>query len=162
MAAFHLSFLLGEPRYGGRETFHAVTVRGCLGVDFFFVLSGFILTYTYRDELATRSPRDFYVARVARIYPNILFALALASISTVWLLATSVAELNLKGAKQKGIASALVALWPYGIPEALSAKDRNLRIAEWLEGEGLSVPDDLGKAVQVVLQKVKAHASNQR
>jgi len=61
---------------------------GRSAVSLFFVLSGFILTYTYRDELATRSPRDFYVARVARIYPNILLALALASIPTVWLLAT--------------------------------------------------------------------------
>lgn len=61
---------------------------GRSAVSLFFVLSGFILTYTYRDELAMRGPRDFYVARVARIYPNILFALALASITTVWLVVT--------------------------------------------------------------------------
>jgi peptidoglycan/LPS O-acetylase OafA/YrhL len=58
---------------------------GRSAVSLFFVLSGFILTYTYRDELATQSPRNFYVARVARIYPNVLFALALASITTAYL-----------------------------------------------------------------------------
>jgi len=42
------------------------------GVTFFFVLSGFILTYTYLSALRTPSMRgiwNFYVARWARIYP---------------------------------------------------------------------------------------------
>ena len=58
---------------------------GRSAVSLFFVLSGFILTYTYRDELATQGPHNFYVARVARIYPNILFALAIASVTTAYL-----------------------------------------------------------------------------
>lgn len=37
------------------------------GVSFFFVLSGFILTYVYADS--EFSVRDFYVSRVARIWP---------------------------------------------------------------------------------------------
>jgi len=45
--------------------------RGALAVSFFFVLSGFILAYTYCDdenELKT-TPSKFWRARFARIYP---------------------------------------------------------------------------------------------
>jgi peptidoglycan/LPS O-acetylase OafA/YrhL len=52
---------------------------GPAGVEFFFVLSGFILTYTYRDVfargLASSAVRTFWVARFARVYP--LYALTL-------------------------------------------------------------------------------------
>jgi peptidoglycan/LPS O-acetylase OafA/YrhL len=43
------------------------------GVSFFFVLSGFILCYTYRDFDKAGSLRNFYVARIARIWPLHLF-----------------------------------------------------------------------------------------
>jgi peptidoglycan/LPS O-acetylase OafA/YrhL len=39
------------------------------GVSFFFVLSGFILTYVYPSVGGGRGIRDFYVARIARIWP---------------------------------------------------------------------------------------------
>jgi len=46
---------------------------GYVGVAFFFLLSGFILTYryhdTFRDRLRLDAIRSFYVARVARVYP---------------------------------------------------------------------------------------------
>jgi peptidoglycan/LPS O-acetylase OafA/YrhL len=54
---------------------------GYLGVSFFFVLSGFILTYTYIDPVtgALRgSIRDFWWGRVARIYPVYLLALLIS------------------------------------------------------------------------------------
>jgi peptidoglycan/LPS O-acetylase OafA/YrhL len=50
---------------------------GRSAVSMFFVLSGFILAYTYRSHIATTGVRPFYVARFARIYPVILLALAL-------------------------------------------------------------------------------------
>ncbi|WP_244832356.1 acyltransferase [Caballeronia sp. TF1N1] len=50
---------------------------GRSAVSMFFVLSGFILAYTYRSQLASTGPRPFYVARFARIYPVILLGLAL-------------------------------------------------------------------------------------
>ncbi|CAG2159698.1 acyltransferase family protein [Cupriavidus numazuensis] len=58
-------------------------------VSFFFVLSGFILTWNYRRPLATggaQARRAFYVARFARIYPVLLLSLVLALPVTAWLL----------------------------------------------------------------------------
>ena len=53
--------------------------NGYLGVSLFFVLSGFILTYTYQGKtLSARFIADFTVARLARIYPVYLAALVLA------------------------------------------------------------------------------------
>jgi len=50
---------------------------GYVGVNFFFVLSGFILVYTYDGpEL---SPRNFWWARFARIYPAYLLSLIVAA-----------------------------------------------------------------------------------
>jgi peptidoglycan/LPS O-acetylase OafA/YrhL len=56
-----------------------LVTQGPLGVDFFFLLSGFILSYTYSDGdgnvRGTR--RAFWIARIARIYPVYLIGLAL-------------------------------------------------------------------------------------
>ena len=52
---------------------------GQAGVGFFFLLSGFILTYTYSGALnAQGSVLRFYVARFARVYPAYLVSIALA------------------------------------------------------------------------------------
>jgi peptidoglycan/LPS O-acetylase OafA/YrhL len=50
--------------------------NGYLGVSFFFVLSGFILAYNYRNPLTTWSAKKaFFLARLARIYPVCIVAL---------------------------------------------------------------------------------------
>ncbi|HEY5011112.1 MAG TPA: acyltransferase [Acidimicrobiia bacterium] len=43
--------------------------QGFLGVSFFFVLSGFVLTWS-GTERALDTKRDFYVRRFARVWPN--------------------------------------------------------------------------------------------
>lgn len=49
---------------------------GYAGVGFFFLLSGFILTYTYHGSfegaLSAEAVRSFYAARIARVYPLLL------------------------------------------------------------------------------------------
>jgi peptidoglycan/LPS O-acetylase OafA/YrhL len=60
---------------------HLITVfleHGELGVALFFMLSGFILYYTYQDNLQT--PHDvykFFLARFARLYPVYLLAIVI-------------------------------------------------------------------------------------
>lgn len=61
--------------------------EGYIGVSFFFILSGFVLTYAYKERMGegSISKKDFYVARFARIYPlhllTFLVALMLALIA---------------------------------------------------------------------------------
>jgi peptidoglycan/LPS O-acetylase OafA/YrhL len=43
--------------------------QGPLGMSIFFVLSGFILTYTYFDKDPIRDYKNFLIKRFARIYP---------------------------------------------------------------------------------------------
>lgn len=44
-------------------------------VGFFFLISGFILTYNYADRATTLNKRDFWVARFSRLYPVYLLVL---------------------------------------------------------------------------------------
>src|SRR5215203_4532966 len=57
-----------------------------LGVSYFFVLSGFILSFVYDAEFFSKpgALKKFFIARFARIYPVYLIALLLSIIS-VWL-----------------------------------------------------------------------------
>ncbi len=54
--------------------------EGFVGVNFFFMLSGFILALNYKGRLLSGKInfKEFWVARVARIYPLHLFTLLLA------------------------------------------------------------------------------------
>jgi peptidoglycan/LPS O-acetylase OafA/YrhL len=65
--------------------------NGWLWVDFFFMLSGFILCYTYEESFTgsvTRASYAKYIgARIARIYP-------LHLMSTLWMFAISIAILR--------------------------------------------------------------------
>jgi hypothetical protein len=56
------------------------------------------------------------------------------------------------GAKTRGIAEAIDELWPNGIPEGLTAKDRNKAILDWLHDKGYSVPRNPERAIQRVLK----------
>ena len=63
-------------------TFHGVVMShlsaiGYCGVSFFFVLSGFILVYTYAGRGASK--REFWQARFARIYPALAFCLLITA-----------------------------------------------------------------------------------
>lgn len=52
--------------------------HGRAAVCFFFVLSGFILAYTYRHRMHKEGLRSFFISRFARIYPIYFVTLVLA------------------------------------------------------------------------------------
>lgn len=66
-----------------------IVMSGYMAVSFFFVLSGFILAYVYLDLQGKLrgDRRAFYVARIARVYPAYLVALAVAILPLLWELA---------------------------------------------------------------------------
>jgi inner membrane trans-acylase len=55
---------------------------GFLGVDIFFVISGFLITNIILSEIqnGSFSFRDFYTRRIKRIYPAFIAAVSLASV----------------------------------------------------------------------------------
>ncbi len=62
-------FPIGEFNLGVFEPFFE---KGWLGVDLFFVLSGFVISYVYADKMRTFSwsdARQFWSLRIARVYP---------------------------------------------------------------------------------------------
>lgn len=64
------------------KTLNKALAQGALGVDFFFLLSGFVLGYSYfnkfNDSNYKFSKRKFYVERLARIAPMYYIALLLS------------------------------------------------------------------------------------
>jgi peptidoglycan/LPS O-acetylase OafA/YrhL len=81
------------------KVYRRVLFEGFSGVTFFFVLSGFILTYNYHAIFASLSKRavwKFYVARFARIYPVhvLAFAVTLPLCYTHFFAATGTAILR--------------------------------------------------------------------
>jgi peptidoglycan/LPS O-acetylase OafA/YrhL len=75
---------------GAPAWLRGVAGSGYVGVGLFFVLSGFVLTYTYHDGLrdGTATRRGFLAARVARLYPVYLLSLAIALPPFFWMLAS--------------------------------------------------------------------------
>jgi peptidoglycan/LPS O-acetylase OafA/YrhL len=70
VVAFHLSIEFGDPRYYSHDVLRWLTWRMNLGVDFFFVLSGFIILMAHESDLNRPSRYGrFWVKRFIRIYP---------------------------------------------------------------------------------------------
>ena len=73
---FHLHrYSLG----GAPEAVQRVAAYGNAAVGLFFILSGFILTYTYLGSESPLENRRFWFARLARIYPVYLLTLLIAA-----------------------------------------------------------------------------------
>ena len=67
--------------YGGLAdrfpTLGRATMHGYLGVNLFFMISGFVIVWTARD----RRPSEFVVSRVARLYPEFWIAVIVSAIA---------------------------------------------------------------------------------
>ena len=63
--------------------FHFFQVAGAAGVDLFFVISGYLITYLLlieKDKYKTVKLRDFYIRRILRIWPLYYFILLITLI----------------------------------------------------------------------------------
>lgn len=67
VVAFHLL----EPYASGDPTQQIIN-HGYLAVDFFFVLSGFVIGYAYDDRWDRMSLKDFFKRRLVRLHPMVI------------------------------------------------------------------------------------------
>lgn len=66
----HVSIILAEPRFYGSPIFNGVFTKFGAGVDFFFVLSGFIITWVHWHDIGHPDQvRRYAKRRILRIYP---------------------------------------------------------------------------------------------
>ncbi|TRZ41283.1 acyltransferase [Robertkochia solimangrovi] len=54
--------------------------HGYLAVDFFFVLSGFVIGYAYDDRWGKMSYKDFFKRRLIRLHPMVVIAMIIGAI----------------------------------------------------------------------------------
>ena len=66
VVAFHLF-----ETYSGGQAFQILN-HGYLAVDFFFVLSGFVIGYAYDDRWNRMTIRDFFKRRLIRLHPMVV------------------------------------------------------------------------------------------
>ncbi len=70
VAFYHTHIILALPEYGGLNVMPQIAVRAWLGVNFFFVLSGFIILFAHARDIGHPSSLQNYLwRRFARLYP---------------------------------------------------------------------------------------------
>lgn len=78
----HISLIMLQPRFYGVAPWHGVLAKFGAGVDFFFVLSGFIIAWVHWDDIGHADRIERYaLRRIRRIYPAywcVLLPLSLA------------------------------------------------------------------------------------
>lgn len=55
--------------------------HGYLAVDFFFILSGFVIGYAYDDRWGTMSVKDFFKRRLVRLHPMVVLGVLLGAMT---------------------------------------------------------------------------------
>ena len=76
----------------GYHAFPGTVPGGFVGVDVFFVISGYLITSLLRDEIAANGRigfGDFYVRRMRRLFPALALVLATCLVAGWWLLVPS-------------------------------------------------------------------------
>ncbi len=76
-------FHLFEPHSGG-DVFRQVLNHGYLAVDFFFLLSGFVLGYAYDDRWGRMTYLDFLRRRLIRLQPLVILGTLLGAACFYW------------------------------------------------------------------------------
>jgi len=87
---FHFRPMLGDAAPGFRDALAPVLNCGAQGVDLFFILSGFVLTWNYLERMgrswSTRATLRFLWLRLARVWPVYLVTLHLAALWVIFTL----------------------------------------------------------------------------
>ncbi|HYB81737.1 MAG TPA: acyltransferase [Mycobacterium sp.] len=87
---FHFRPMLGDASPGFRDALAPVLNCGAQGVDLFFILSGFVLTWNYLDRMgrswSARATLHFLWLRLARVWPVYLVTLHLAALWVIFTL----------------------------------------------------------------------------
>src|SRR6201995_3205158 len=90
LVLFHFRPVLRDASPGFRDALAPVLNSGAQGVDLFFILSGFVLTWNYLDRMgwswATGSTLPFLWLRLARVWPVYLVTLHLAALWVIFTL----------------------------------------------------------------------------
>ncbi len=73
-------FHLLEMFSGGDHTKQIIN-HGYLAVDFFFVLSGFVIGYAYDDRWGKMSMKEFFKRRLIRLHPMIIMGMLIGAIA---------------------------------------------------------------------------------
>ena len=58
--------------FAGGDRFRQIINHGYLAVDFFFLLSGFVVAYAYDDRWGKMTQWDFYKRRLVRLQPMVI------------------------------------------------------------------------------------------
>ncbi len=70
VAVYHTHLILAQPKYGGIDLAGAIAGKGWTGVNFFFVLSGFIIPYAHTADIGRPDRAGRYLwRRLTRVYP---------------------------------------------------------------------------------------------
>ncbi|BBX57269.1 acyltransferase [Mycobacterium shottsii] len=84
---FHFRPMLADASPDFRENLAPVLNCGAQGVDLFFILSGFVLTWNYLDRMghswSTRATLHFLWLRLARVWPVYLVTMHLAALMVI-------------------------------------------------------------------------------
>ncbi|WP_156689659.1 acyltransferase family protein [Mycobacterium sp. Marseille-P9652] len=87
---FHFRPMVGDASPGFRDALAPILDCGAQGVDLFFILSGFVLTWNYLDRMgrswSTRATLHFLWLRLARVWPVYLVTLHLAALFVIFTL----------------------------------------------------------------------------
>jgi peptidoglycan/LPS O-acetylase OafA/YrhL len=79
-AVMVLAFHLLETHSGGNHLIQIIN-HGYLAVDFFFVLSGFVIGYAYDDRWGTMTLGSFFKRRLIRLHPMIIMGSVVGAVT---------------------------------------------------------------------------------
>lgn len=85
----HCLYMIAEPKYFGTDPLNQAVLFGGRGVDFFFVLSGFVISFAHWGDLGRTDRLGRYLTkRFTRVYP-LLWVVAIPSLCASWVLASA-------------------------------------------------------------------------